>query len=499
MDFDVALEKFKRMQKTLQAYNHAQGMLYYDSVTGAPKGTQRGLADTMEVLGEVTYNLSVNDEVFEMLDALQARADELDPVTRKEVEERARGVKKLRKVPIDEYLEAERLSSDAQFAWHEAKEKSDYETFKPCLAKLIETTKRFSGYTDPGVPVYNALLDQYERGLTTDELDAFFALVKEKLVPLIKRIGEAPEIDDSFLALDYPMALQRKFSDYLMEVLHISRDNCAIAETEHPFTINFNKYDVRITTHYHEDNMASSMYSVIHEGGHAIYELNTGDELYGSPLASGTSMGVHESQSRFFENIIGRSKPFVEFIYPKLLELFPEQLGNVTAEQFYRAVNKCQPSLIRTEADELTYPIHILIRYEIEKRMMQGEVSVDELPALWNGYYKEYLGVDVPDDKRGLLQDSHWSGGMFGYFPSYAIGSAYAAQFLATMRRDMDVFGLVSEGRIDAIVEYLAERIYKYGKLKTPAELIESFCGEPFDARYYIDYLTNKFTELYSL
>ena len=223
------------------------------------------------------------------------------------------------------------------------------------------------------------------------------------------------------------------------------------------------------------------------------------EDLTGSVLARGTSMGIHESQSRFFENYIGRSREFVNYIFPKLQEVFPEQLGDVSAEEFYLAVNKSAPSLIRTEADELTYSLHILIRYELEKQIISGELTAKDLPAAWNKLYEEYLGVCPPDDSKGVLQDVHWSSGGFGYFPSYSIGSAYGAQMLAQMEQELDVWGLVAKGNLAPIVGWLTERIYRYGSARKPAEVLDNCVYAPFDPRYYLDYLEKKYTEIYQL
>ena len=284
-----------------------------------------------------------------------------------------------------------------------------------------------------------------------------------------------------------------------MDVLGLDRRYCGIAETEHPFTTNFNNKDVRITTHYHEDNVASSMYSVIHEGGHALYELGCDDCYNYTFLAGGVSTAIHESQSRFFENIIGRSEAFINSIYPKLQELFPEQLKDVSAETFYRAVNKVQPSLIRTEADELTYCLHIMVRYELEKQLISGELNVCNVPAQWNKLYKEYLGVDVPDDTRGCLQDTHWAGGMIGYFPSYALGSAYGPQMLSVMEKQRGaIAGEVARGDLSGVRSWLKENIHRYAGFYRPAELFKRACGE-FSAQYYTNYLVEKYTKLYGL
>ena len=499
MELNAALDKFKAAKRLLRAYTHAQNMLYYDSVTAAPKGCIRGLGDTMEVMSEEEYKITMDDAYIEAVETLYKEKDKLDFIPRREIEEEYESIRKVRCIPKDEYLEFSKLTTQAQHVWHEAKANNDYASFEPYLEKLVDYSRRFAGYIAPEKAAYDYWLNEHENGLSMSVLDEYFGLIKEKLVPLIKRIGEAKQPETRFLDELYPIDKQRELSGYLMNVMSISRDNCAIGETEHPFTLNFNKYDVRITTHYHEHAPASSMYSVIHEGGHALYELHTGDELYGTSLAQGASTAMHESQSRMFENMIGRSREFIELIFPKLKELFPTQLDGVTAEAFYRAVNKCEPSLIRTEADELTYSLHVLIRYEAEKKLFAGEVTTKELPALWNSLYKEYLGVDVPNDTQGVLQDSHWSGGAFGYFPSYSVGSAYSAQIYSHMDKDIGAAALVREGRLSNIVDWLTERIYKYGAAKKPFELLEESCGEKFDPHYYIDYLTDKFTKLYEL
>ena len=299
--------------------------------------------------------------------------------------------------------------------------------------------------------------------------------------------------------LRFPIADQRVFSDRLMQMMGIDRSRCGIAETEHPFTTNFNKWDVRITTNYCETDVADSMYSVIHEGGHALYELDTADDIQFTNLASGASMGLHESQSRFYENIIGRSLPFCRALLPVMQEVFPAQMKGVTAEALYAAVNKSRPSLIRTHADELTYGQHIAIRYEMEKLMIGGDAKVEELPALWNQMYKEYLGVTVPNNREGILQDVHWSGGMIGYFPSYALGSAYGVQMLAAMEKDFDPWADVEKADLSHITAWLGEKIHCHGKLLTPPQLLHNAIGQDFDPACYVNYLKRKFSALYNL
>ena len=498
MELKEALERLEELQQKIFAYRTASSSLYLDGVTVAPKDTSAGRGVALGILAGESHKLFTCPEVGELLDFLDSRRDELDPVAAREVTVLRRDYSKTARIPADEYMEYAMLTNEASDVWHRAKENNDFESFRPVLEKLVDFNRKFAGYYDPDKAPYDALLNEYERGVDMAYLDKFFASVREKLVPLIHAIGEKEQLDDSVLHRHYPAEAQRKFSDYLMEVLQLDRAHCAIGETEHPFTLNFTSQDVRITTNYKEDDVSSSMYSVIHEGGHARYELNIDPALDYTCLAGGVSMGVHESQSRFYENIIGRSLPFVQAIFPRMREFFPEQLSGVTAEEFYKAVNKAQPSLIRTEADELTYCLHVMVRYEIEKRLIGGTLAVKDVPAEWNRLYKEYLGIDVPDDTRGCLQDSHWSGGSFGYFPSYALGSAYGAQMLRNMEQEMDVWGPVSSGDLSGVTGWLREHIHKYGGMMEPADIVKNACGD-FDPTVYTDYLTKKYSELYGL
>lgn len=491
------VERYREHLQKLRAYEHAMGLISYDMNTIMPKGAGAIVGETLGVLSEAEYEMYTSPDVDAMEQEILAHRDEVDPilvrVAERAQEERAR----VACIPQKEYVQYTIDQTTADQVWHEAKLKSDFQMFLPHLEKLIESKKRFARYYKLDAPVYDTMLDEYEKGLHTEMLDRFFADVRAKLVPVIAKIKEQPDV--SFLHKHYPIAEQRVFSDYLMDVLGLDRSHCIIGETEHPFTTEFTKYDVRITTHYHEDAVECSMYSVIHEGGHATYERNVADDLAKTPLGEGVSMSVHECQSRFFENIIGRSEPFIEAIFPRMQEIFPEQLKDVTAHAFYVAVNKAEPSLIRTEADELTYALHVMVRYELEKQLFNGDLKAKDLPKAWNRLYKEYLGVDVPDDRRGVLQDSHWASGLFGYFPSYALGSAYGAQLLRRMEGEIDVWGNVRNGNLKPIVEWLTEKIYRFGSFKEPTPLMEEAFGAPFDPSYYTDYLTDKFTNLYHL
>lgn len=500
MTTQEALKIYREKISAMDALGHAMGVLHYDGATVAPTDSAEGRGKTLAYLSGCAYEIETGSELMEAAQFLKAHADELNAQDRREIEVFLRESEFTASIPQEEYVAYVELLNKADAVWHKAKKDSDFAAFAPIVKEIFDTNVRFAKYYKPDQKPYDTQLSRYERGLTMEKTDAFFNALKARIVPLLRKVMAQPQVDDSFLrGKTFPIEAQRKFSDYLMDVITINRDRCAIGETEHPFTTNFNKKDVRITTHYHEQNPISSMYSVIHEGGHALYELHSADELEGTVLSGGVSMSIHESQSRFMENLIGRSREFIELIFPKMQEFFPEQLAGVMAEQLFLAVNKVEPSLIRTEADELTYALHVLVRYEIEKGLFDGSITAEELPAVWNAKYKEYLGIDVPDDRRGVLQDSHWSGGNVGYFPSYALGSAYGAQMLAKMKQTVDVAGAVRSGDLHPITNWLEKHIWKFGGLYDPMDLLERAVGEPFDPKYFTDYLEEKFSAIYGL
>jgi carboxypeptidase Taq len=500
LELSGALGELAVMQKEYYAFQYAEGMLFYDSVTGAPAGSTQGRGEAMAILSGRDFDILASPRVGELLDFLESRQSALDALQNAQVRVIRREYDQICKIPKDEYTAYAALTNEATAVWHHSKQENDYASFAPYIDRLVETKRRFAGYFEPGKDTYDVWLDRHERGMTADKLDVLFAGLRDTIVPLIRRIADSGgQPENGFLYQEYPMEKQRTLSDCLMGVLAIDRNYCAIAESEHPFTIEFSKHDVRITTRYDTNNLPYAMFSTIHEGGHALYELHTGDELMYTFLARGTSMGIHESQSRLFENMIGRSESFIRLIFPKLRELFPAQLEQTDARGFWRAVNRAEPSLIRTEADELTYCLHVMVRFEIEKRLFSGEITAKDIPALWKSLMKDTLGVDVPDDRRGALQDSHWSGGSFGYFPSYAVGSAYAAQFYHAMGRDVDIEANLRAGDLSPLVGWLEDKIWRFGSAKEPDELLLSATGEPFDPKYYLDYLTCKFEGVYGL
>lgn len=500
MTTKALVNQLMRFQEKLYAYSHALSIISYDGATTAPKGTADNRGRSMSVLSEEMYKLNTSKRTVNMLIELDKRKDELTPEQARMVELLLKDIREMEKIPMDEYVAYESLLTKADDVWHTAKEQSDFAMFEPYLEQIVETQLRFAGYCAPGQDPYDYYLNKYEDGLNKEKCDAFFAALRARIVPLLKKIEEKGQVDDSFLFGTAPLDKQDALSKYLMDVMCIPTDHCGLSTTEHPFTTSLGSHqDVRITTHYYEDNFASSMYSVIHEGGHALYDMGSRDEFAFTVLDGGVSMGIHESQSRFYENILGRSRAFITFLTPKLKELFPELLGNCSADDIYRAVNKAQPSLIRVDADEVTYPLHIMVRYELEKKLMNRELKVHDLPAAWNEMVREYLGIDVPDDKHGVLQDSHWSGGLIGYFPSYALGSAYGAQFVRKMKETVDVDECLLKGDFAPINAWNKEHIWQYGCLLKPGQVLTGALKEEFDPNVYAEYLENKVKEIYRL
>ena len=494
-----AVARLDEIEATAAAYGHAMGALSLDAATAAPLGAADGRGRTMALLSKVVYELAASQDTRELLEYLNDHADELDPVHRRQVELRKKGCEQLVRIPQEEYVAYNVLLNKAEGIWRVAKQTNDFASFAPVLEEIVAFNRKFAGYYDANKLPYDALLNEYEEGLTMETLDGFFAKLREVIVPLVHAISAKEQPNTEFLNQIYPIEGQKQLAKYLMDVIGLDPNRCTITESEHPFTLGFNNQDVRITTHYHEDHPTFAIYSTIHEGGHALYEMGVEEAYNHTCLSGGASMGIHESQSRFYENIIGRSRAFCELIFPKMQEIFPQQLAGITAEDFYRAVNKAEPSLIRTEADELTYSMHVMIRYEVEKKLINGTLEVRDVPAAWNALYKEYLGIDVPSDTLGCLQDSHWSGGAIGYFPSYALGSAYSAQMKAVMESQIgSVESHIAGGDIAAVTGWLRENIHRFGNFKKPTAIFEDACGK-FDPKFFADYLTEKYSKLYNL
>lgn len=491
---------FKEYSSKMSAYNEALGLMFWDLRTGAPK---KGASQRSEVIGMLSsevFEMSTSSEMAAYLAKLTPVTDDLDEITSALLEECQKEYDRNKKIPAKEYRDYVVLQSKAEGIWEESKEKGDFSMFQPYLEKLVATTKRFIDYWGYGENKYDTLLDLYEPGVTVGVLDEVFNELKGKIVPLVHKISHAEAQRTEFLFEHFPKEKQKDFSLKVLEQMGYDFSAGRLDETVHPFAIGLNPGDVRVTTKYDEKDWRTAVFGTIHEGGHALYEQNISEKLIGTPLCTGTSMGIHESQSLFYENFVGRNLSFWRKNYALLKDFSTGQFDEVGLEEFYRAINESKPSLIRIEADELTYALHIIIRYEIEKGLFNDEIEVKDLPRIWNEKYEEYLGIRPSNDGEGVLQDVHWAGGSFGYFPSYALGYMYAAQFREAMREDIPNFDqLLEEGNLVPVKEWLTKRVHQWGKLKKPLEILEDVTGEGLNAKYLADYLTEKYAGVYSL
>ena len=499
-NLEQKFNEFKEYIKTMEITKQAIDLIYWDKAVCMPRKAVDGRAEVIGLLSEQLFNLQTSKELMEMLKYFKVHSDDLDEVSKSIVKNIQKEYDETKKIPIDRYKEFVILTSRSETAWEEAKDKNDFNIFKPYLEKVVEFEKEFIGYWGYKDNKYNTLLDKYEEGITVEILDKVFGDLRNALVDLLKRIKTSKvSIDDNMLKGIYSRDKQKELSLYALKTIGFDIEAGRLDESTHPFTTNFTNKDVRLTTHYYENDLLSAFFSTIHEGGHGIYEQGISDDLENTWLATGASMGIHESQSRFYENIIGRSREFLNYIYPKLKGLF-SNLNEVPFEDFYNIVNRVEPSLIRTEADELTYSLHIIIRYEIEKSLFNDEITVDELPEVWKNKYKEYLGVEPDTDDVGVLQDMHWSDGSFGYFPSYALGNLYGAQILSTMKKHIpNVNELIAKGNILPITNWLKENVHKYGAVYSPKDLILKVTGEKLNSKYFIEYLEEKYLKLYGI
>ncbi len=469
----------------------------WDNETLAPEEAGKYTARVQGALSEAYQEIMTGEKIKRLLEQCRKETG-LSEAERAIIREAQEEYDRLVRIPPKEYRAYQELVAESARVWAKAKEQQDFAAFAPVLKEIIFYQKRFAGYrAKDGQKLYDVMLDDYEKGFSMKKLDEFFGLLKEELVPFLKKVTQSrTEIRDDFLTGDYPEEKQRELAEFLAEYVGFDFKRGVLAQSAHPFTTNLHNHDVRLTTHY-KKRVDSSLFSVIHEAGHGIYELGVADELTQTLAGQGASMGMHESQSRFFENMIGRNEAFWEPIYKKLQELFPKELGKVSHEEFVRAVNKVQPGLIRTEADELTYSLHVLVRYELEKMLIEENLNVEKLPELWADKYEEYLGVRPQNPAEGVLQDIHWAQGSFGYFPSYALGSAFAAQMLQFMKKSMDFEELLRKGEIEVIRHVLKRHIHRFGKMRDSRQLLRDMTGEDFEPRYYVKYLKEKYSRLY--
>lgn len=495
------LKKLFSLLEEIEAYNRCLGKVQFDMECCAPEEGIPQAGDDMSILGKQLHKLTHSRTFQRLIEELHEDSEGLTPVQKKAVEHLYTDYARSKNISAALSYEMDLATNRAYGDWLAAKKSGDFSKFRDSLAALITYTRKSIDLRDEHPEgYYNTCLDDNEKGGSEQQLDAFFAALKARIVPLVRRIQtEGKPIREDFLSRPVPVPRQEAFSRYLLQLEGLRESALVLMTTEHPFTENFGPQDVRVTTHYYEDNFISNIFSTLHEGGHALFMQNEPQELYDQHCANRMTNGMHECISRFYENIVGRSEAFIHFVMPKLRELSDGIFDDISERELYEAVNVARPSLIRIEADELTYCLHIMIRYELEKAFLNGNITVDEIPALWNAKYKEYLGVEVPGDSEGCLQDVHWSGYAFGYFPSYALGNAYGAQILRTMEKDFDVFGAIRAGELTKVRDWLKEHVFSIASLSTPDEWIRAITGESLNVNYYLDYLEEKYTKLYAL
>ena len=495
--------KINYINKTLDKvalYYRVLGKVNFDMQCIAPKkGLQRASED-VTTLSSIPFKLMHSKKFMNTVDELYSNKENLNEYEVKLIDNLYESKEKTKNITPKMQDEYNKATSESYLKWLECKEKGDYEGFKPYLDKVINLTRdRILLRDKQEKTIYDTILNDFEKGNSIEILDAYFDKLKKEIVPLVKKIQNSKKkIRRDFLSNKVEIYKQEKFSKWLLEHEALDMDALVLMTTEHPFTTGFGLGDTRVTTHYYEDMFISNLYSILHEGGHALFDQNEPEIFHKYHIEGNMTMAMHECASRFFENMIGRSKAYVDLIYPTFKEIFSEEFKDVTKQELYEGVNIVEPSLIRTEADELTYSLHILIRYELEKGFINGEFSVEDLDKRWNEKYKEYLGVDVPSAKLGILQDVHWTD-TYGYFPSYSLGSAYASQIYKTMEKELNIEECIRNDEIYKVRDYLKEKVWSIASITDPNEWIEKITGEKFNPDYYINYLKEKFTEIYEL
>jgi carboxypeptidase Taq len=497
--YDTFIEKVREI-KNLQSVN---SLLEWDQETMMPpKGIEYRAAQIALISGMVHQKLT-SDEFGELLDKLSSPSelDGLDELKKANVREMRREFDKARKLPTDLVKEIAETASLSQNAWVRARRESKFGDFSPWLTKMLKLktqAARLIGYKEH---IYDALLDDYEPGATVGKIKVILGDLKDGLVLLIREVlNSKAALDDSILHRDYDVAKQKEFGTKVLQDMGFDFEAGRIDISAHPFCTSFAPGDVRVTTRYGTNDLKMALFGMIHEAGHALYEQGLSPQHHHTPMADAISLGIHESQSRLWENMIGRSRLFWQHYFPKAKETFAESLSGLGLEDFYRAINRVTPSFIRVEADELTYNIHILIRFEIEAGLFEEAIQVDDLPKVWNRKMEEYLGITPPNDREGVLQDIHWALGLFGYFPTYTLGNLYAAQFLGRAEKDIaDFWGKVSRGQFSDLKSWLNTNIHRHGRLYSADDLVRRVTGETLNAKHFLGYLRSKFGDLYRL
>jgi carboxypeptidase Taq len=497
------LQQLKDVLGEVSDVNRASAVLAWDQETYMPPGGVENRADQLTTLRRIAHIRFTAQEVGGLIDAAEHEVSGLpfDSDEASLVRVTRRDYDHARKLPSDLVAEIARAGATARPVWEKAREDADFKLFAPSLEKNVELSKRVAdalGYE--GRP-YDALLDRTEPGLTTDQLQGIFEELKKAIVPLVGDIARhADAVDDSVLHRGFDPDAQVEYALQLVTRLGYDIQRGRQDLSAHPFTISFGPGDVRITTRVSRDFFSECLFGSIHEAGHGMYNQGIGHNLDRTPLWSGASPGVHESQSRLWENLVGRSAVFWRHFFPSLRDAFPGQLKETDEEGFYRAVNKSYPSLIRVEADEVTYNLHILLRFELENELLEGSLQVKDLPEAWRARVKSYLGIDVPNDRDGVLQDIHWSGVSFATFPGYTLGNLMGAQLMAKMRVEVqDLDAQIERGEFGALLKWLQTNVYRHGRKFTPNELMERVTGRALTPEPWIEYVRQKFGALYGV
>ena len=497
-DIGKRLSALKKKLELLRKYDHALGILDFDFETIVPADSREEEAEVIDFFSNERFKIANSSKMKELIQSIYKDKDLIeDKLDVKLIEILYEGFEKTKNITPEFDLKMSNIYSKAYNSWLKAKEAKDYNLFKDSFKEVIDISKEAVNLRENKLEnYYDNLLNDCEKGMLQKDLDPFFKELKEGLLELINRIKNSKHvIRRDFLDRFVPIYKQDQFSKYLLTLNGYNFAKGCLATTEHPFTNSIAKNDARVTTHYHENMFLSNIFSIIHEGGHAIFMQNERECDYDHFINDYPTNGMHESVSRFYENFIGRSKEYIHLIYPKFKETFNE-FDDVSEQELYEAVNIVEPSLIRTEADEVTYELHIIIRYEIEKMICNNEISVDDVPHIWNKLYKEYLGIDVPDDSQGVLQDVHWTGG-FGYFPSYALGNCYNAMYIKRMEKEIPLKELIEKGDFQTINGWMKNNVFIHANVLTPKEWIKELTGESLSPKSFLEYLNNKYKSIY--
>ena len=478
---------------------YASAVLNWDQETYMPPKGAEFRAQQLSTLAGIGHELAVSAELGDLLNLLSSDTS-LSEKEKRNIKQSLKNYNDNKKYTTEFVQELSKTISETFQAWQKAKTDNDFSLYAPHLEKLVKLKREECKLLGTFAHPYDALLNQYEPGAKTADLEKLFADVREQLVSFVKKIAAKTQNKDAFMFTHFDKQKQWDLGLELLTQMGYDFEGGRQDASSHPFTTNFSSQDVRITTRINETDLNEMIWSCIHEGGHALYEQGLPASEYGLPSGEYVSLGIHESQSRLWENNVGRSLPYWKANYSKLQNAFPENLKDANFEDFYKAMNIVKPSLIRTSADELTYHFHVLIRFEIEKALIEGTIEVKDLPSYWNKKYKEYLGLDVPNDTKGVLQDIHWSHGSFGYFPTYSLGSFYAAQFFKQATKELP--GLENEiekGNMKPLLEWLREKVHKHGKYYSAEELCINITGEKLNFKYFMDYAVDKYSHLYAL